>query len=166
MLWIVAPRRAVRAHLANSDIPPTPLLVGDPPLLARLSLSFPQGREFFHRAEGPGGKNRGYGQVNHARIAAEALRYRLDLLDVPPSSRADFDLEAMAGATVTAADPTVDGALRRIATAWTRAGLDPDRLCERWACPEARALFESNPDLIDALDDIVRFATHASRNAA
>ncbi len=104
--------------------------------------------------------------MNHARIAAEALRYRLDLLDIPPDSRAEFDLDAMAGATLAAADPTVDGALRRIATAWIRAGLDPERLCERWACPEARALFEANPELIDALDDIVRFATHAVRNAA
>jgi len=104
--------------------------------------------------------------VNHARIAAEALRYRLELLEVPPRARAEYDLDAMAGATVAAADPTVDGALRRIATAWTRAGLDPERLCERWACPETRALFEAKPDLIDALDDILRFATHAARNAA
>ena len=27
-----------------------------------------------------------------------------------------------------------------------------------WACPEARALFEANPHLVDALDDIVRVA--------
>jgi hypothetical protein len=104
--------------------------------------------------------------VNHARIAAEALRYRLDLLEIPPASRAEFDLDAMAGATVAAADQTVDGALRRIATAWVRAGLDPEKLCERWACPEAQALFEANPDLVDALDDIVRFARHAVRDAA
>lgn len=82
--------------------------------------------------------------MNHARIAAEALRYRLDLLEIPPASRAEFDLDAMAGATVAAADQTVDGALRRIATAWVRAGLDPEKLCERWASPETRALFEAN----------------------
>ena len=34
-------------------------------------------------------------------------------------------------------------------------------LCEPWACPEARALFEANPHFVDALDDIVRVATRS-----
>lgn len=97
---------------------------------------------------------------------AEALRYRLDLLQVAPASRADFDLDAMADSTIATADPVVDGAIRRIATAWTRAGLNPEDLCRPWACPETRALFEVHPDLIDSLDHIVRAARHAVRNAA
>ena len=70
----------------------------------------------------------------------------------------DWDIETMAGMSVAAADPNVDGAIRRIATAWVRAGLPEEGLCEPWACPEARALFEANPHLVDALDDIVRVA--------
>ena len=104
--------------------------------------------------------------MNHGRIVAEAIRYRLDQVQVAPASRADFDLETMAAFTISAADPAVDGAIRRIATAWTRAGLDPEKLSEPWACPDTRALFKIHPDLIDALDDILRVATHALRSAA
>ncbi|MEM9200345.1 MAG: hypothetical protein AAGC53_01735 [Actinomycetota bacterium] len=99
--------------------------------------------------------------MNHAKIAAEAIRYRLDLVRGPMVTSADWDIEAMAGATVTAADPSVDGAIRRIATAWVRAGLPAEALCSPWACPEAQALFLNNPDLVDALDDIVRVATRS-----
>jgi len=98
--------------------------------------------------------------LNHTRIAAEALRYRFNLVRVPLVGDSEVDIELMAGATVAAADPTVDSALRRIATAWVRAGIEPERLCQPWDCPEARALFAGRPDLIDALDDIVRVATH------
>lgn len=99
--------------------------------------------------------------VNHTRIAAEAIRYRLDLVRGPMVTATDWDIESMAGATVAAADPAVDGAIRRIATAWIRAGLPAEGLCNPWACPEARALFEANPHLVDALDDIVRVATRS-----
>ena len=99
--------------------------------------------------------------MNHTSIAAEAIRYRLDLVRGPLVTSADWDIEAMAGATVAAADPSVDGAIRRIATAWVRAGLPAEALCRPWACPEAQALFSDNPDLVDALDDIVRVATRS-----
>ena len=98
--------------------------------------------------------------MNHTRIAAEALRYRFKLVRVPIVDDSDIDLELIAGATVAAADPAVDSALRRIATAWVRAGIDPERLCQSWDCPETEALFAERPDLVDALDDIVRVATH------
>ena len=100
--------------------------------------------------------------MNHARIAAEAIRYRLDLVRGPLVTSADWDIDAMAGATVAAADPAVDGAIRRIATAWIRSGLPAEALCTPWACPEARALFDANPELVDALDDIVRVATRSN----
>lgn len=94
-------------------------------------------------------------------IAAEAIRYRLHLVRGPLVSTTDWDIEAMAGATVAAAEPAVDGAIRRIATAWVRAGLPAEGLCRPWECPEARTLFHDNPELIDALDDIVRVATRS-----
>ena len=94
-------------------------------------------------------------------IAAEAIRYRLDLVRRPLVSITDWDIETMAGATVAAGEPAVDGAIRRIATAWARAGLPAERLCMPWQCPEAQALFHDNPELIDALDDILRVATRS-----
>ena len=100
--------------------------------------------------------------MNHTRIAAEAIRYRLDLVRGSLVTSSDWDIESMAGATVAAADPSADSAIRRIATAWVRSGLPADALCRPWACPEARALFADNPDLVDALDDIVRVATRSA----
>ncbi len=99
--------------------------------------------------------------MNHAKIAAEALRYRLNLVRGSLVSIDELDLEQMASVTIAAAEPAVDGAIRRIATAWTRAGLPADALCRPWECPEARALFNANPDLVDALDDIMRVATRS-----
>ena len=99
--------------------------------------------------------------MNHARIAAEALRYRLSSVRGPLIADSDLDLDRMAGATIAAGDPIVDGAIRRIASAWARAGLDPEHLCQPWDCPAARTLFTEQPDLVDALDDILRAATRA-----
>lgn len=99
--------------------------------------------------------------MNHTRIAAEALRYRLNLVRGPLVGDRDCDIEQMADHSVTAADPTVDSAIRQIATAWTRAGLEATRLAEPWTAPEVDRLFASRPDLVDALDDIVRVATRS-----
>lgn len=99
--------------------------------------------------------------VNHTRIAAEALRYRLNLVRRPLIDDTDWDLEQMASQSVTAADPHVDTAIRRIATAWVRAGIRPESLCEPWTGNDIDALFQTCPDLVDALDDIVRVATRS-----
>ena len=100
--------------------------------------------------------------MNHARIAAEALRYRLNLVRTPLVSHDDHELERMADHCVTVADPAVDGAIRRIATAWVRAGLDPTGLCHPWTGPEVDRLFGARPELVDALDDLVRVAGRAA----
>ena len=97
--------------------------------------------------------------MNHTFIAAEALRYRLNRVRRPLVSHDDWDLERMAGATVAAADPVVDGAIRRIAEAWVAAGLDPLRLVVPWDDPAIDRMFSERPELVDALDDIVRVAT-------
>lgn len=99
--------------------------------------------------------------MNHTRITAEALRYRLNLVRGPLVHDSDWDLEHMAGACVAAGDPTVDTAIRQVATAWTRAGLDPRRLCDQWDGNDVDQLFADHVELVDALDDIVRFATRS-----
>lgn len=99
--------------------------------------------------------------MNHTRIAAEALRYRLNLVRRPLVDDTEWDLEQMASQSVTAADPQVDAAIRRIATAWVRAGLRPESLCEPWTGHDVDTLFQGRPELVDALDDIVRVATRS-----
>ncbi len=98
--------------------------------------------------------------MNHEMVTIEALRYRFSMIRGALVTDSDLDLEAMARATVAAADPTVDGALRRIATAWARAGLDPNHLCLPWDSQRVHTLFTEHPELIDALDDIVSVATN------
>ncbi len=99
--------------------------------------------------------------MNHTRIAAEAIHYRLDLVRDPLIHLTDNDVERMANATVTAADPVVDSAIRHIAEAWISAGIQPELLCHQWNFPAVRDLFDSNPTLVDALDDIIRVATRS-----
>ncbi|GJM39650.1 MAG: hypothetical protein DHS20C19_30170 [Acidimicrobiales bacterium] len=99
--------------------------------------------------------------MNHTRIAAEALRYRLNLVRGPLVADDDWDLEQMASRSVTAADPRVDSAIRRVATAWVRAGLPPEELCVPWSGAGVDSLFGDHPELVDALDDIVRVATRS-----
>ena len=99
--------------------------------------------------------------MNHTRIAAEALRYRLNLVRRPLVHDSDWDLDQMASRSVTAADPRVDTAIRRIATSWVRAGLRPEALCEPWTGTDVDEMFHACPELVDALDDIVRVATRS-----
>jgi hypothetical protein len=95
--------------------------------------------------------------VNHAKIAAEALRFRMATLQDPIVDPTRFDIDGAAAFAVTCGDPTVDSAIRRLGTAWVRAGLDPVDICLPWRDADARRLLRSGgPDLIDALDDIVR----------
>jgi len=124
----------------------------DPPLAAR---GFLISRQLSTGTVG------GEATVNHARITAEALRYRLNLVRTPLVSDEEWDLDQMAAQCVCACDPVVDGAIRRIATAWRRAGLDPTQLCHPWAGDEVDALFAAHPELIDALDELVRSATRS-----
>jgi len=97
--------------------------------------------------------------MNHVLIAAQALRYRLATVRGPVVDDRTWDLDAMAAASVTAAEPEVDGAIRRIATAWVDAGLDAADLADPWTDPRIDRLFSERPDLVDALDDMVRTAT-------
>ncbi|MYB03025.1 MAG: hypothetical protein F4011_04990 [Acidimicrobiaceae bacterium] len=95
--------------------------------------------------------------MNHTRIAAEAIRFRISTIRRPLVTSETVDIDAMAVAAVTAASPEVDSALRVIATTWQRAGFDPDELIQPWTGEQAE-YFKSRPELIDLIDAIVRGA--------
>ena len=94
--------------------------------------------------------------MDHAQIAAEALRYRLTMLGLDETSPRSFDAFGAATRAVTCADYEIDGALRCVASAWTKAGLGAEALSKPWAGPLVDALFSDNPHLVDALDSIVQ----------
>ncbi len=98
--------------------------------------------------------------MNHTRIAAEAIRFRISTVRRPMVDSETINVEAMAAAAVTAASPEVDQALRVVATAWQRAGFDPETLVQPWKGEQADYI-RSRPDLIDAIDVIVRGANGA-----
>ena len=102
--------------------------------------------------------------MNHARVAAEAIRFRLSTIRRPLVDSETLDVDAMAVASITAGSPDVEAALRLIATAWREAGLDMEALGQPW---EGRAaeLLRSRVDLIDAIDVIVAGASGATAAA-
>ena len=102
--------------------------------------------------------------MNHARIAAEAIRFRISTIRRPLVSSETIDVDAMAAAAVTAASPEVDAALRVIATAWQRAGFEPEELIQPWRGEQAE-YFRSRHDLIDTIDVIVRGASGSTAAA-
>ena len=102
--------------------------------------------------------------MNPTRIAAEAIRFRISTIRRPLVSSETVDVDAMAAAAVTAASSEVDSALRIVATAWQRAGFEPEALVQPWRGEQAE-YFRSRPDLIDAIDVIVRGANGATAAA-
>ncbi len=92
--------------------------------------------------------------MNHATVAAQAIRFRLSIVRRPLFDAETLDINAMAAAAVTAAQPEVDAALRQIATAWLEAGLPWHALARPWTATAARAL-RGRSDFIDALDVVV-----------
>ena len=69
--------------------------------------------------------------MNHTLLAREALRFRLASVHraLDPSR---FDLDGAAAFAVSCGDPVVDSAIRRVGTAWLRAGLDPESIIAPW----------------------------------
>ena len=102
--------------------------------------------------------------MNHTRIAAEAIRFRITTIRRPLVDSETLDVDAMAAASVAAGIAEVDASLRQIATAWRQAGFDVDALGQPWT-DEAADFFRSRPDLIDAIDLIVTGAVQATAAA-
>jgi len=94
--------------------------------------------------------------MNHGQLTTEALRFRLDTLQTTLVDPARFDVERAADVAVSSGDPVIDRALRTIGSAWIEAGLPAENMTLPWKGPAVRDLFGRRPDLLDALDDIVR----------
>lgn len=93
--------------------------------------------------------------MNHALIAQNALAYRNDMV-VDSFTAGRFNPASVAALAVECGDPTIDSAIRRIGTAWTRGGLAPERLGRTWRGSDVDRLFAEDPTLLDAIDDIIR----------
>ena len=99
--------------------------------------------------------------MNHARITEQALRYR-NAMVADSYTAGRFDPAEVAVIAVERADPAIDTAIRRIATAWVEADLELERLTEIWVGADIDAVFHGNVDLLDAMDDIIR-AVHRAQ---
>ncbi|MGI9607149.1 MAG: hypothetical protein ACR2P0_13515 [Acidimicrobiales bacterium] len=93
--------------------------------------------------------------MNHTSIAIQALNYRTARVsDSFTSGR--FDARQIATVAVECGDPVIDRAIRRIGTAWMGGGLPPDEIVEPWSGPLIDRIFDEDPTLLDAVDDIIR----------
>ena len=103
--------------------------------------------------------------MNHSRITAEAIRFRLSTFRHPAAGGRPINVEQMAAAALNSGAPEVATALRRIAIAWRDAGMNVEDMASPWNASVAQ-LFGNRPDLVDALDDILVSATQPAANAA
>ncbi len=88
-----------------------------------------------------------------AKVAAEAIRFRISTIRRAYIDSEAVDVEAMGAASVTAGKPEVYAALRIIANAWHQAGLEQEALAQPWSAKAAEA-FRNRSDIIDAIDVI------------
>ncbi len=102
--------------------------------------------------------------MNHTRIAAEAIRFRISTIRRPLVSNETVDVETMGINAVLSPDPRVAQALRVLAAAWSQAGFDPEDMVKPWK-DEHVEHFKGRPELIDAIDVIVRAASGATAAA-
>lgn len=102
--------------------------------------------------------------MNHTRIAAEVLRFRLDTLE--QASGTTFDLIEAAEIVVACGDPGVDRALRVVGETWRAAGLSPGAIDHRWSAGDvARMRNVGGSALLDAIDDLVAGLTRCRSRA-
>ncbi len=99
--------------------------------------------------------------MNHALITEQALAYRNRMVaDSYTAGR--FDPRDVATIAVECADPVVDTAIRRIATAWVNSGLPAQELTSTWEGQAVDEIFHNDVSLLDAMDDIIR-AVHRAQ---
>ena len=103
-------------------------------------------------------RNGGGRRMNHAQVAAQALRYRFCSIHGRAPDPNAYDVDAAASRAVTCGDPVVDSAIRRLVSALSAAGVEPSSLIEPWERPEVTAVFTARPELLDLVDEIVHQA--------
>ena len=92
--------------------------------------------------------------MNHTRIAAEVLRFRLGTLD--KSVVVPFDLNEAAEIVIACGDPGADRALRVVGETWRAAGLSPTAIDHQWSAGDiARLRNVGGTTLLDAIDELV-----------
>ena len=97
--------------------------------------------------------------MNHAMIAAQALRFRYRSIHGGSADCSGLDLESWANRAVACADPEIDSAIRQLVSTLVVAGVDADRLVDSWDCPEVAPHFRTRPELLDLVDTIARQLT-------
>ena len=95
--------------------------------------------------------------MNAIQIAEQALCYRNNMV-ADSFTAGRFDPASIASIAVDCADPLVNGAIRRLSTAWVRGGLDPAMITNPWNDERVDQIFADDPSLLDAIDDIIRVA--------
>ena len=94
--------------------------------------------------------------MNHARIATEALRFRLGTLITRAEGPQGLDPVKACDILVTCGDPGVDQALRMVGQTWMQAGLVPESIDLPWSAGDsARLRSVGGTALLDALDELV-----------
>ena len=94
--------------------------------------------------------------MNHARIATEALRFRLGTLTTRAEGAHGLDPVEAGDILITCGDPGVDQALRMLGQTWMQAGLVPESIDHPWSAGDAARLRSvGGTALLDALDELV-----------
>ena len=95
--------------------------------------------------------------MNHARIAAEALRFRLGTLsDTSAGGTTMVDTSEAGEILAACGDPGVDSALRMLGDTWRAAGLEPTTIDRPWTAGDtARLRTVGGVKLLDTHDQLV-----------
>ena len=94
--------------------------------------------------------------MNHARIATEALRFRLGTLATRGEGPQGLKPEEAGDILVTCGDQGVDQALRMLGQTWQQAGLMLEAIDLPWSAGDAARLRAvGGTALLDALDELV-----------
>ncbi len=94
--------------------------------------------------------------MNHARIAMEALRFRLGTLPSAARHTPGVDPEEAGRLLAACGDPGVDRAIRVLGETWQAAGLPPAGIDKPWTAGEAARLRSAGGvELLDTLDELV-----------
>ncbi len=102
--------------------------------------------------------------MNNTLVAVQAIRFRISTIRRPLLSDETVNVETLANNAVLSPDPRVAQALRMLAAAWNQAAFDPEDMIKPWKAEHVEH-FKGRPELIDAIDVIIRAASAASAAA-